>query len=364
MNGINILEKLESNGFEAYIVGGYVRDFLLGINSSDIDICTNARVKDILAIFNDVRAYSDNYGNVKLATNKGIVDITTYRKDIYFNGNRKMVEILYVDNLVEDIKRRDFTVNTLCMNKEGKIIDLLGALKDINDKIIRTVKDARVSITEDPLRMLRAVRFATTLDFQIDEYLYDMMLKNSSCLKELSYERVKDELGKILLSNKALKGLKLLKELNFLQYIGIKFDKVVYVNDLCGMYSQMEIDKSFPLTNNEKNNIKRIKEILKYGKIDKRVLFDFGPYLSMVAGEILGVNKDEVIQIYNGLIIKDKKDLCIKSRDICDILEIKPSKIIGDVFNYLIDEIISGRLANEKEILTSYVSLNREKWVE
>ena len=107
MKAIEVLEKIEENGFEAYIVGGYVRDYILGIESNDIDICTNARVKDILAIFNDVNAYSDYYGNVKITTNKEVYDITTYRRDLRYNGDRKKVEIEYVDNLIEDIKRRE-----------------------------------------------------------------------------------------------------------------------------------------------------------------------------------------------------------------------------------------------------------------
>ena len=129
MNAINILERIEDNGFEAYIVGGYVRDYLLGINSSDVDICTNARVRELLDIFSDYNVSSNEYGAVKLITNDSRIDITTYRRDLKYNGSRRRVEIEYVDNLLDDINRRDFTMNTLCMNKEGNIIDVLNGME-------------------------------------------------------------------------------------------------------------------------------------------------------------------------------------------------------------------------------------------
>ena len=113
MNIIKVLEKIEENGFEAYIVGGYVRDYLLGMESSDIDVCTNARVKDIMEIFSDTNCTSNEYGSVKIITDKLRVDITTYRRDLRYNGDRRKVEIEYVDNLIDDINRRDFTMNTL-----------------------------------------------------------------------------------------------------------------------------------------------------------------------------------------------------------------------------------------------------------
>ena len=133
MNVNKILERIEDNGFEAYIVGGYVRDFILGIESTDIDICTNAKVKEILDIFSDINVSSNEYGAVKMITNNAKIDITTYRRDLRYNGSRRKVEMEYVDNLIDDIQRRDFTMNTLCMSKEGNIIDVLGGKQDIDD---------------------------------------------------------------------------------------------------------------------------------------------------------------------------------------------------------------------------------------
>ena len=358
-----ILERIEENGFEAYIVGGYVRDYLLGIESTDIDICTNARVKDILDIFDDMHANSNEYGAVKIITDKVRIDITTYRRDIKYNGNRRSVEMEYVDNLVDDIQRRDFTMNTLCMNKEGNIIDLFNGKADIENKIIRCVGDINDRINEDPLRMLRAVRFATTLGFTIEEELYNSLKENKELINELSLDRIKDELGKILISQNCIKGMDYLRRLGFLDIMGISYDKLVNVSDICGMFSQLTFNKEYPFSKEEKKNIKDIQEIVEKGVIDKRVLFDYGCYVSIVAGSILGMSAEEICDIDKDLVIKSISDIDIKSEEICKILGVKPSKIIGNVYNELKNLIIDDKLDNAHEVICEYIYENRRRWL-
>lgn len=359
MKAKEVLEKIEENGFEAYIVGGYVRDYVLGYESNDIDICTNARVKDILAIFNDVNAYSDYYGNVKITTNKEVYDITTYRRDLRYNGDRKKVEIEYVDNLLEDIKRRDFTMNTLCMNKDGSIIDLMDGQEDIKNKVIRCVGSIDERISEDPLRMLRAVRFATILGFKIDEELYEKLRDNKELINQLSMERIKEELTKILVSKNSLVGLEMFRDLGYLPYLGIDYTKIVNVDDICGMYSQLEFSKEYPFTKEERELIEKIKKIINYGKIDKNILFEYGLYISIVAGSILGVDRETIIGIDKSLEIKSIKDINITSEEICNVLNVEPSKIIREVYNELKDRILAGELENDNEIIKEFI---RKMW--
>ena len=362
MDANYVLEKIEENGFEAYIVGGYVRDYLLGITTNDIDICTNARVKDILNIFSDVNAFSETYGNVKIITNKAKIDITTYRRDLRYNGDRKKVEIEYVDNLLDDIDRRDFTMNTLCMSRSGSIIDLKNGRKDIEDKIIRCVGSITERINEDPLRMLRAVRFATILDFSIEDELYEELKKNKYLLEQLSMERVKEELTKILVSKNAIKGLDYLRDLGFLDILGIDYGIIVNVDDICGMYSQLTLTKDYPFSKEEKDSINSIKEILKYGKIDKNVLFDYGLYISLVAGSILGVDKEYITNIDANLEIHRIKDIDISSKEICVLLNIQPSKLIGIVYDDLKNMILNNGLDNKNDDIKKYILDSREKW--
>ena len=357
----DVLEKLENNGYEAYIVGGYVRDYLLNIKSTDIDICTNAKVKDILDIFNDVNVYSDFYGNVKFLSSIYQIDITTYRKEISYENN-KPSKIEYVDNLYEDLSRRDFTMNTLCMNREGSIIDLFNGKKDIENKLVRVVGDAKEKIEEDPTRCLRAVRFATILNFRIEDNFYDILKQNKVLLKSIPKEKVKDELTKILTSTNALKGLDLLKRLGFDKVLGINYGKVVNVEDICGMYSQLTFSNDYPFSKEEKDSILAIQNILKYGKIDNSILFNYGLYFASVAGSIMKIDKETITNLDKNLPIKSVKDIKITSQEICDILNIEPSKIISEVYQELQELILNNELINDNELITKYIELNRKKW--
>ncbi len=365
MNVVNILDKIEKSGFEAYIVGGYVRDYILGLASGDIDICTNARVKDLLHIFKDFNLTSNEYGAVKILTNNLRIDITTYRRDIRYNGSRRKVEIEYVDNLIDDIKRRDFTMNTLCMNKDKQIIDILNGRQDIEAKLIRCVGDAKQRMQEDPLRMLRAVRFACLLDFKMEDILYEVLKSYPEWIETLSKERIKEEITKILTSNNALKGLKMLKELNFLKYIGIDYpDNIVCVSDICGMYSQLMNVFVLPLSKEEKKSIKQIKEIVKRGYIDEETIFTYGLYTAIVAGSILGIDKDEIYEMDKDLAIHRYKDIAITSDEIMNILDIKQEKYISLVYDDLKTLILSKRILNDFEKIKAYLISNRRKYLD
>lgn len=365
MNVRNILERIEDNGFEAYIVGGYVRDSLLGIHSGDIDICTNARVKEIIDIFDDIKTVSNEYGSVKIVTNEFRIDITTYRRDLRYNGDRKKVEIEYVDNLIDDINRRDFTMNTLCMNKDGNIIDILGGQEDIKNRVIRCVGKISDRINEDPLRMLRAVRFATVLDFKIEDNLYEELKKNKELIGKLSRERIKEEFNKILVNKNARRGLEMLRDLGFLPYIGIDYsDDLVYVSDICGMYSQLDLILDFPFSKEERENIKNLQNIIKCGIIDDRVLYKYGLYISIVAGSILGIDKEYITKLEGNLPIRSRKDIKVSSNEICEILNIKPSKVIQFVYDDLVDLILSRSLSNDNISIREYLFNNRKKWLD
>ena len=208
-----ILEMITNNGFKDYVVGGYVRDYLRKIKTNDIDICTNARVKDLMEIFKDYKVTPLEYGNILLETKDYLYEITTFRKDIDYINNRKPI-IEYVDTLEEDITRRDFTVNSICMDKDGKIIDLLNGKKDLNKKIIRTIGDPYFKIKQDSLRILRAIRFASIYNFSLDDNLVSSIIKYKDRLKYISFDRIKNELNIIFRHNKASNAFELIDDLS------------------------------------------------------------------------------------------------------------------------------------------------------
>ena len=156
--GVEVLNILFRHRYEAYIVGGFPRDMYLGKDSYDIDITTNANFDELQSIFDNIK--ENGYMSYLLEYKGHTFQITTYRKDISYVDNRKPNIQERVNTLDEDLQRRDFVINTLCIDRNGKYVDLLGAKKDIDNKLIRTVKDPDKSFKEDALRMLRCIRFS------------------------------------------------------------------------------------------------------------------------------------------------------------------------------------------------------------
>ena len=349
-----ILEKIEDNGFEAYIVGGYVRDHIMNNSTSDIDITTSAKPKEIAHIFKNCDVKFLEYGNVLINTNEYQFEITTYRKDIKYVNNRKPVEIVYIDSLEEDIKRRDFTINTICMNKEGKIIDILNGKKDIKNKIIVSVGDPCKKLEEDSLRILRAVRFATTLNFRLDKKLKSAIIKNKHLLKNLSYERKKEELTKIFTSKNKKYGINLLKNLDLIEPLELyNVENVLLTKNPLGMWSN--ITDVYPFNKNEKKIIANIRGLMEEDIKDKMVLYKYGLYPISIVCDLKKLNKKKYINLYEKLPIKDKEEIDINYTDVCDVLNIEPGSVLKDIFSDLEIKILNGIVKNKKEDIKKYL---------
>lgn len=348
----NILSKIENHGFEAYIIGGYVRDLLVGKSSFDIDICTNATPKELIKIF--PQSSTKNLGGIEFKIREYHFEITTYREEIKYK-NRKPIEYNYINNLVEDLKRRDFTINAICMNTKGEIIDLIDGTKDLANLKIKMIGNIKTKIKEDPLRILRAIRIATHLNFSLDSELYKELKKEYKRVLKLSNTRIKEELDKILLSENPKKGLKLLEELGISKLLGLTYNEITNVKNLEAMYAQIDIKYNLPFTKVERENIKIIKSILKKGDINKSTLYKHGLFLTTVAGEILNINKKTINKMYKELPIKVRKDLNITPDEIVKILNIEYSSIVGKILNDLENLIISGKIKNKKKDIIKYL---------
>lgn len=199
-----ILANLEKMGYEAYFVGGFVRDYLLGIDTYDIDICTSATPTELNKIYN---LKPNNFGGIHFRLEDYDITITSFRKDdFYENGFPKQIE--FNVDLKTDLKRRDFTINSLCMNKDLKVIAQSDYLNDLNKKIIRMVGDPLTRIKEDPLRIIRAIRFAINLNFKIEENLWQVIKENKNLLMIISKNRLEKEINKIKKDDKAVIFLK------------------------------------------------------------------------------------------------------------------------------------------------------------
>lgn len=345
-----VLEVLNKHGYQAYLVGGFVRDTLLGIKSYDVDICTSALPKEVHAIFN---MHSNNYGGANMTIGNYNFDITTFRKESNYK-NRKPEKIEYIDDLKTDLLRRDFTINTIVMDKYGKVIDLLNGIEDLNNRLIKMVGNPSKRIEEDPLRILRAIRFATILDFQIDGKLVEVIKEKKTLINNLSKTRVREELDKILCNENFKKGLNLLKDLGIAEVIGISWDEINYIDDLMGMWSQIKFT-NLPFTNNEKSNIIKITEVVNSGNVTSETLFKYGLYINTVAGMILNIDVKEINMLYKKLPIKDKSDIDIKGNEIIELLNILPGKIVSDIYDELTTEILKGNLKNKKKFIKKFL---------
>lgn len=216
-----IIARLEQHGYEAYIVGGCVRDSLMGKRPSDWDICTSARAEEMMALFEDKRVIPTGiqHGTLTILAEDGAYEVTTFRIDGEYLDHRHPKSVAFTRELAEDLSRRDFTINAMAWHPERGLIDLFGGVEDLRDRLVRAVGDPVQRFNEDGLRMLRMVRFATVLDFDYDPATYDAVRKQSHLLQYISKERIQVELNKILLAAHPARGLEDLYTLGMYPYI-------------------------------------------------------------------------------------------------------------------------------------------------
>lgn len=356
---LELLKKIEEQGFEAYIVGGFVRDYLLGILSSDVDINTSATPKEIKDIFKDACLPNEDYGSVTVIYEQIRFEITTYRKELSYIGNRRPSSIEYIKDLKEDLKRRDFTINTLCMDSKGQVIDLLNGKKDLDNRLIVCVNNPFTSFSDDALRILRAVRFATVLNFQLATDIKTNIIATKGLLQNLSYDRKKEELKKIFTSENKQYGISLLKELHLDYELELfDLDKVNDTTDLLAIWLLIDKKEVYPYTKNEKQLISQIRECLSLDNLKKDVLYKYGLYVNLESASIKGLSRKLVVDRYNALPIKTRKDINISGQEIMQFLNIPSSYKIKQIINDLEEKILLGELENNKDVLKNYVLAN------
>lgn len=220
-----IINTIEKNNFEAFIVGGCVRDCLLNIPPKDWDVCTNAKPIEIKNIFSDfkINTVGIKYGTITVSINNMNFEITTYRKDLTYQDNRKPQKILFINSLKEDLYRRDFTINAIAYNPKTGIIDYFNGVNDLKFQIIRCIGNAFGKIQEDSLRILRGIRFQSTYGFDIEKRTKKAIYKNCYLLNNLSSEKICSEFLKILNGKHAQKSLSNLKSIFFQMIPDLKY---------------------------------------------------------------------------------------------------------------------------------------------
>lgn len=220
-----VTETLKNAGFEAFLVGGCVRDLFLNKKPKDWDITTNAIPEQIMPLFVDT-FYENDFGTVGVVQENvsdetlKVIEITPYRLESEYTDNRHPDKVSFSQKIEDDLQRRDFTINALAYNVfNNEVIDLYNGLSDIKVKVIRTVGKPEERFKEDGLRILRAVRFYTEIDFVIEEETEKAIFKNTDLLGNISRERIRDEFTKIIMSSRPMEGLSVLKKLGLMKYV-------------------------------------------------------------------------------------------------------------------------------------------------
>lgn len=230
-----VTNTLKNAGFEAFLVGGCVRDLLLDRKPKDWDVTTNATPEQIIPLFPHT-FYENSFGTVGIAMDEvtedtlKVIEVTPYRLESEYSDNRHPDQVTFSKKIEDDLQRRDFAMNALAYDDaSGNLIDLYNGQKDIKDKLIRTVGKPEDRFKEDGLRILRAVRFYAELGFEIEENTEKAIFENASLLNNISKERIRDEFVKIIMSPKPMDGLIVLKKLGLLPYIVPELEETIGV---------------------------------------------------------------------------------------------------------------------------------------
>lgn len=250
-----IIDTFYENNYEAFMVGGCIRDFLLSKEPKDYDIATSALPNITESLFEKTIPTGIKHGTITVLLDKEPFEVTTYRIEGEYKDNRRPDEISFVTNIKDDLSRRDFTINAFAYNSKEGLKDYFNGLEDLQNKIIRTVGDSNKRFNEDALRMMRAIRFASQLDFNIEKSTLDGIKKNKNLLKNISSERIRDELCKLLLSDNPRKGLNLLKDCGVLDVIIPELTSLIGFNHKTKDYNKDLFDHTLSVVENTPNDL-------------------------------------------------------------------------------------------------------------
>ena len=344
----NLLTILNNNGYEAYIVGGFVRDYLLNIKSNDYDICTNCPIKILSSILNNYE-YKIYFDTLTIEIEDINIQITPYRKE--FNYKNRHPEYINVLDLKTDLLRRDFTINSICMDSNNKIIDILNGREDLNNRLIKCIGDIDTKLIEDPLRILRAIRFSIKLGFNIETKLKDKIIEYGYLLKNISYEIKKKEIDYLI----SYKRLDILKEYNLDKYLDINLENIKYYDNDILVWMNIDYLNRYIVSKKDKKLIKDITELHGLG-LTMYNIYKYGLYTSSLVAQLDNI---DIKDIYESLIIKSRGDIDINTSDILNIIENK--KDIEKIYIDLEKNILEERLDNDYNIIINYLKKKYNK---
>lgn len=389
-----LLDKLEQAGYEAYFVGGSVRDTLLNLPIHDVDIASSATPEEVESLFNHTVDLGKEHGTILVIYEKEPYEITTFRTEGAYSDNRRPDQVFFVKNLKEDTLRRDFTINALAFDKEGRLYDYHQGQKDLNRHLIQAVGNPYARFKEDALRMFRAVRFATQLGFQIEDTTFEALKELSENIEHISIERVRVELSKYLKGNYFPTHYHYLVKSGMLPYLPyfqlettnsvfsqIAQDSIKYIEKghtlsdemawyLLSYYMNLNIKetkgflKQWTHSNDFITKVINLRQLyddyIEYGEWSNRVIYQYSieELLLMEEYLILTQKKENqtVLHQKQALPIQTRRDIAVNGAEVMSLLKMtRGSSLIGELLKLIEEHILIGQLDNNKADIEAFI---------
>lgn len=381
-----ILEKIRKAGYEAYFVGGSVRDAILGRPIHDVDIASSSYPEETKAIFERTIDVGIEHGTVLVLENHQEYEITTFRTEDVYVDYRRPSSVSFVRSLEEDLKRRDFTVNAFALSEEGEIIDLFNGLEDLENRILRAVGVATERFNEDALRIMRGFRFQASLGFDLEEETFKAMTDCAPLLEKISVERVFIELDKLLLAPYWRKGLEGLIASHSYQYLPLlqnsrsSLEKLFQLrmdynftsseqawaallltldeNKVSAFFKKWKTSRDFAKKVEQLVEIYRLRE---KARLNRRDVYRYDKSLLLSAEELrqahgLSVDFQVIEELYDSLAIHDKHEIVVNGGMLIKEYGLKPGPALGQVLSAIEWAIVDGILENDIQAIGDFLS--------
>ncbi|MFF2456386.1 CCA tRNA nucleotidyltransferase [Peribacillus simplex] len=383
LKSVPILEVIEEAGYEAYFVGGSVRDYILGRPINDVDIATSATPQEIKRIFPNTADIGIDHGTVLVITDSGTYEITTFRTESGYSDFRRPDSVQFVRSLTEDLQRRDFTMNAMAMDKTGKIIDPFNGKRDLAEKRIITVGNPHERFHEDALRMMRALRFVSQLDFDLDQETFHSLKENAQIISEIAVERILVEFEKLVAGSNKIRAFSLLLESGLYQYLPLFSSKKDHLTDLLDLplhqlkaaeiwsiimvhTKDQELEKSLRAWKLPLKTIRNIQRTIQLVKKEPSAIdvFQAGHGVTVQAAKVkaalTGGNvsdaEENAHQRYNGLIIKQMSDLAVTGTDLLNWHQERPGPWVKEYLEKILKAVLNEELRNDKEEIKRWLA--------
>lgn len=377
---LNVLNVLTKAGYDAYIVGGAVRNALLGLPVSDFDLATSAKPEEIVKLFDKVVPTGIEHGTVTVLYMSDAFEVTTFRADKKYTNFRHPSGVSYLGSIEGDLARRDFTINSMALSKEGELIDLHGGQTDLEFKLIRTVGNPEDRFREDALRMLRAIRFISILGFSLEPKTEEALTENAHLLKHVAVERLQTEFSKLLAGkavNSALIQLVLSRVHHFLPGLS-KMPSMLNKNvDLSILETEIErwawlssyaenpvtFMKEWRLSNSIIKQAERLITIsleVQHDGWSNRTVYDAFPNAKSCERLLAVIDQREpdftkIDRIISKLVITSREMLAVTGNDLISWDQTNPGPWVGEAIREIELAVITGKIKNEKSSIRRWL---------